>query len=44
MTTNTHMSEWLMSSKVAEADRYLKQEHTMHKLADYYIDLGPRQS
>lgn len=37
MMTNTHTSEWLMSSKVAEADRYLKQEHTTHKCADYYL-------
>lgn len=42
MMTNTHTLEWLMSSKVAEAVRYLKQEKNMQKLVDHYPDLRVR--
>lgn len=42
MMTNTHTAEWLMSSKVAVAVRYLEQEENRQKLVDYYLDLRER--
>lgn len=44
MITSTHISEWLMSSNVEEAVRYLKQEQNVHKLERNYPVLRQKPS
>lgn len=44
MITSTHISEWLMSSNVEEAVRYLKQEQNVHKLERNYLVLRQKPS
>lgn len=39
MMSGAHMSEWLMSSRVAEAARYLKRKQKVHRLEENHLIL-----
>lgn len=39
MISGTHMLEWLMSSRVAEAARYLKPKQKVHRLEENHLIL-----